>query len=184
MSRALWHLDKPSLLSKPISPITYEDRLHQLMRDHFSFSVGSGQNPRKGFLSGWPCSQEGQLKYVPETLGDFRAQSVINTLAELHIVLWVGGASAACKGYWCHCCTLCVLPAPTPAPTMASCLLLLQAPYTLSLLCARRIHNESSSHSCGRKERSTNTTLEFWWQTSFLSRAKEVMVQVGAYLEL
>lgn len=72
MSRALRDLDKLSLLPKPISPIAYVDRLHQLTRDHFSFIVGSGQNLRKGFLSGWPCSQEGRLKYVPETLGDFK----------------------------------------------------------------------------------------------------------------
>ena len=88
MSRALRHLDKPSLLPEPVSPIVYVDRLHQLMRDHFSFSVGSGQNLRKGYLSGWPCSQGGQLKYVPDTLEDFRAQSVsVLMLAELHIVL-------------------------------------------------------------------------------------------------
>lgn len=88
MSRALLHLDKPSLQPKPVSPIAYVDRLHQLTRDHFSFSVGSGQNLRKGFLSGWPCSQEGQLKYVPETLGDFRAPSVsVLMLAELRIGL-------------------------------------------------------------------------------------------------
>ena len=43
---------------------------------------------RKGYLSGWPCSQGGQLKYVPDTLEDFRAQSVsVLMLAELHIVL-------------------------------------------------------------------------------------------------
>ena len=145
MSRALRHLDKPSLLPKPVSPIVYVDRLHQLMRDHFSFSVGSGQNLRKGYLSGWPCSQEGQLKCVPETLGDFRTQSVsAGGTAHCALSRWsLGGMQRLLVPLLYPVCAA----SPHTSRYNGIYLLLLQTPYTLNLHCARRIHIESSSHS-------------------------------------